>query len=118
MSAAPSRGEIWIVDLEPVRGHEQGRTRPALVVSVDSFNAGPAELVIVVPLTTVDKQIPTHIMINPPEGGVNRKSFAKCEDIRSISTERLSNRIGRVSSSTLERVENALIILLDLDVEI
>lgn len=88
------------------------------MVSVDSFNAGPAELLIVGPMTTVDKQIPTHIPINPPEGGVDRVSFAKCEDIRSISTERLDRRIGRVTSSTMERVENALIILLDLNVEI
>ena len=49
--AAPSRGEVWRVDLEPVRGHEQGRLRPALVVSNDILNHGPAELVTVVPIT-------------------------------------------------------------------
>ena len=43
----PSRGEIWMVDLNPARGHEQAGYRPCLVVSVDLFNHGPAELVVV-----------------------------------------------------------------------
>jgi mRNA interferase MazF len=47
----PLRGEIWLCDFEPVRGHEQGLRRPALVVSTDIFNKGPADLLIVLPLT-------------------------------------------------------------------
>jgi mRNA interferase MazF len=111
---APKRGDVWYVDLEPVRGHEQGRIRPALIISADIFNAGPAELVIVVPITTADRRIPTHVQIDPPEGGLTRRSFVKAEDIRSISTLRLQNRVGRVDDVTLRRVEDALIILLDL----
>ena len=45
--AGPARGEVWSVDLDPVRGHEQAGTRPALVVSVDEFNEGPADLVVI-----------------------------------------------------------------------
>jgi len=46
MTDKPARGEIWLVDLNPTRGHEQAGKRPALVVSVDLFNFGPAELVV------------------------------------------------------------------------
>jgi mRNA interferase MazF len=83
-------------------------------MSVDAFNAGPAELVIVVPMTSVDKRIPTHVPIDPPEGGVTVRSFAKAEDIRSISTERLIRPLGSVTHLTIAKVEDALIILLDL----
>jgi mRNA interferase MazF len=59
------------------------------VVSVDAFNAGPAELVVVLPLTSKAKGIPFHIEIQPPEGGLKQVSYVKCEDVRSISRERL-----------------------------
>ena len=48
----PSRGEIWMVDLNSARGHEQAGVRPALVVSVDTFNHGPAGLAVVLPVTS------------------------------------------------------------------
>lgn len=112
--AAPLRGEIWLVDLNPVRGHEQGGKRPALVVSVDMFNAGPAELVVVLPLTTKDKSIPLHVRIDPPEGGVKEPSFIKCEDIRAVSTERLTSRLGKVSPRTMALVEDRIRVLLGL----
>lgn len=112
--ADPLRGEIWVVDLNPVRGHEQAGRRPALVISDDAFNAGPAELIVVVPLTTREKRIPFHVRINPPEGGLKTTSFAKCEDVRSISKQRLVSRWGRVTAATLSSVEDRLRILLRL----
>ena len=110
----PSRGEIWTVNLNPVRGHEQAGFRPGLVISVDTFNYGPAGLVVIIPITTKEKGIPFHVAINPPEAGVSKKSFIKCEDIRSVSTERLSKCLGKVSLETLRAIEDRLKILLDL----
>ena len=110
----PARGEIWTVDLSPTRGREQSGARPALVLSADAFNAGPAELAVVLPLTTKAKGIPFHVEIRPPEGGTSDTSYIKCEDIRSISKERLRDRWGAVSSETLSQVEERLRILLDL----
>lgn len=114
MNVKPARGEIWLVDLNPTRGHEQAGKRPALVISVDLFNAGPAGLVVVLPITTKDKKIPLHVRINPPEGGVRETSFIKCEDIRSVSTERLLARLGEVSQDTISEVEDKVKILLGL----
>ncbi len=110
----PSRGEVWLVDLNPTRGHEPAGVRPGLVVSVDPFNHGPAGLVVLLPLTSVAKGIPFHVEINPPEGGVKVRSFIKCEDVRSVAKERLSRRWGKVSASTLATVEDRLRILLGL----
>lgn len=50
--ADPIRGQVWLADLGATRGHEQFGRRPVVVLSVDSFNAGPAGLVIVLPCTS------------------------------------------------------------------
>jgi mRNA interferase MazF len=110
----PVRGEIWLVDLNPTRGREQGGRRPGLVVSVDLFNQGPAGLVIVIPITTKEKGIPLHVEIKAPEGGLTKRSFIKCEDIRSVSRERLVQRLGQVTRNTLDAMEDRLRILLNL----
>ena len=110
----PSRSEIWLVDLSPTRGHEQAGQRPALVVSTDRFNHGPAGLVVAVPLTTRHRRIPLHVAVEPPEGGVRQRSYAKCEDVRSISIERLIEPWGFISPETMAAIEDRLRILLDL----
>jgi mRNA interferase MazF len=112
--ADPRRGEIWFVDFDPTRGHEQAGRRPALVVSTDGFNASGADLVVVLPLTTKHKGIPWHVPIKPPEGGLKRASFVKCEDVRSIAKERFERRLGAISTKTLQEVKRRLLILLDL----
>lgn len=112
--SGPLRGEIWQVDLDPGRGHEQAGIRPALVISVDLFNQGPADLVIVVPITSQAKGIPYHVPVQPPEGRLRKNSFVKCEDVRSIAKERLLKRLGRVTASTIAAAENRLRILMGL----
>ncbi|MBI2918580.1 MAG: type II toxin-antitoxin system PemK/MazF family toxin [Chloroflexi bacterium] len=113
-AAQPSRGEVWLVDLSPTRGHEQAGVRPALVVSADLFNHGPAGLIVVVPLTTRAREIPLHVAVTPPEGGPREPSFVKCEDIRSVSRGRLTQRWGAVGERTLAEVEDRLRVLLEL----
>ena len=70
----PGRGEVWLTDLNPTRGHEQAGRRPVLVVSDDLFNRGPAGLVIVLPMTSTLRGVPSHVPIDPPEGGLERRS--------------------------------------------
>jgi len=110
----PLRGEMWMIDLDPTRGHEQAGKRPALIVSDDTFNTGPAGLVIVLPLTTKSKGVRCHVPVQPPEGGLRKPSFIKCEDVRSVAVERLSRRMGSVSPATMEAVALRLRILMDL----
>ncbi len=110
----PSRGEIWMVDLNPTRGHEQARVRPALVVSADTFNHGPAGLVVVLPITSRDKGIVLHVPVTPPEGGLALPSYIKIEDLRSVARERLLRRLGQVSVATMARMADRLRVLLDI----
>jgi mRNA interferase MazF len=113
----PDRGEIWLADFERVRGHEQGRQRPALIVSNNQFNNGPAGLIVVVPFTTRERQrLPMRVRVDPPEGGLRETSWALCEAIRSISTDRLveDHAWGAVSARTLASIEYRVRTLLDL----
>jgi mRNA interferase MazF len=83
--ADPIRGEIWLADLGTGRGHEQAGQRPVLVVSEDTFNAGPAGLVMVLPLTSKvakSKNIPAHVRVDPPEGGLKTPSLILCDQLR------------------------------------
>jgi mRNA interferase MazF len=111
---APSRGEVWLADLGATRGHEQAGARPVLVLSVDTFNQGPADLVVVLPLTSRYRGVPMHVPLRPPEGGTKTPSVILCDAIRSISKDRLARRWGVVSMQTMSAVEDRLRILLGL----
>ena len=110
----PLRGEVWQVELRPSRGREQDGQRPALIVSHDKFNRSAAELVIVIPITRVNKQISSHVLVPKGEAGLDFDSYIKCEDIRSISTERLIEYRGEVTYPTMEAVQYILRVLLKL----
>jgi len=111
---APQRGEIWTVDFgEPV-GYEQGYRRPGVVVSSDRLNASRAGVVVVVPLTRTRRDLPSHVEIAPGDSGLAQASYAKSEDIKSISTERLVRRLGRAQSASLDQIGRALALLLEL----
>jgi mRNA interferase MazF len=112
--SSPRRGEIWLADLNPTRGREQAGRRPALVVSVDLFNSGPADLIVVLPVTSTIRDIPLHVNIEKGDGGVKNKSAVLCEAIRSVSKDRLVSRWGTVSKNVIDEVEDRLRILLDL----
>ncbi len=88
------------------------------MVSEDAFNLGPAGLVMVVPLTSKvkkSKNIPAHIPVIPPEGGVKTPSVILCDQLRTISKDRLGKvPWGSVSDATLGAVETALRFLLGL----
>ena len=112
--AGPRRGEIWLADLDATRGREQAGRRPVLVLSVDGFNMGPADLVIIAPLTTKLRGIRSHVEVDPPEGGVRKPSAVLCEAVRSISKHRLVQPWGTLEGRTIERIEDCLRILLGL----
>ncbi len=115
--ADPNRGEVWFADLGTGQGREQSGRRPVLVLSVDTFNHGPAELVLVMPLTSKvakSKAIPAHVRVDPPEGGLKSPSVVLCDQLRSISKDRLEKCWGPVAAATLTAVEDAVRVLLGL----
>jgi mRNA interferase MazF len=110
----PLRGEIWLADLDPTRGHDQAGRRPVLVLSDDLFNRGPAELVVVLPITSRVRGIPLHVRVVPPEGGLRTESAILCDAIRSVARQRLVTRWGAVRRRTMLVVEDVVRVLLHL----
>jgi len=113
-AAGPARGEVWQAELDPVRALERAGIRPVLVVSTNPFNTSPAGLVMTVPVTRTMRPIRSHVPVSPPEGGLSAPSVVMCEQVRTISVERLRRRRGAVSAATLRQVEDRLRILLEL----
>lgn len=111
------QGEIWLFDPNPTIGTEIGKkVRPCLIISSNSWNKIRSGLVIIIPLTSVNKKISTHVKIEPSEGGLNVVSFALCEQIRSISKERLKKRMGLVKShSVMNEVRSWILDLTRID---
>lgn len=112
--ADPLRAEVWTADLDPTRGREQAGKRPVLVVSTNGFNQSPAELAVVLPITSKGKGIPWHVPVQAPEGGLSKTSFIMCEAIRCVARERLGKRLGEVADRTLAEVEKRMRTLLEL----
>jgi mRNA interferase MazF len=108
------RGDVYVCDPGPVVGHGQGEWRPFLVVSIEQMNLSPASMAIAVPLTTTDRQNKLHVRVEPPEGGLERVSFAMPEMVRSVSSLRLRQRLGRTSMDAVESVTNRIGLLVGL----
>lgn len=108
------RGEVWLVDFGNPVGREQSGTRPAVVVSADPWNESRGGVVIVVPTTTAARGLPSHIEISPDGSGLDEMSYAKCEDVKSISEHRLIGRLGAVGAEITFEIGRVLRYLLDL----
>ena len=110
----PGRGDIWLVDLGTPVGREQAGRRPAVVLSSDLMNQGPAEVIIVVPCTTRSRAVPSQIELDPADSGLDEVSYARCEDVKSVSRHRLIVRLGAASPEAMFRISHGLRMLLEL----
>jgi mRNA interferase MazF len=100
------RGEIRWADLNPVRGHEQAGQRPVLVLSHDVFNERSGT-VIAVALTSHEPRAGYPLTLELT-GKLPKRSWVKIGQIRTLSTERISKRLGRASDEELARVIDGL----------
>lgn len=107
------RGDIYLVDFEPVRGSEANKLRPAVVVSNDAANRAAQKtgrgVVTVVPVTSnVGRVFPFQVIIPADGSGLKADSKAQAEQVRSVSIERLAHRIGSVPEPVLRQLDTAL----------
>ena len=116
MISKPSRGMVVEVGLDPVIGHEQGRSRPCVVVQNDIGNRFSSTTV-VVPLTDASHVVapsPIYVLIAKGDGGTTRDSYALCDQIRTLDMRRFRQICGALAPTTMEKIEKALIISLGL----
>ncbi|MFJ1708701.1 type II toxin-antitoxin system PemK/MazF family toxin [Kitasatospora sp. NPDC088346] len=116
MSRKSAPWQVWTADLSPVIGFEQAGRRPVVVVSSPLFAAFPTAMAIVVPLTTQDRGLPHHVPVISPRSGLNRPSWARTDDVRTISEQRLigSRPLGTVTDKEADEIRTYLRMMIDL----
>ncbi len=108
---AIQRGEIYFVDLNPVQGREQAGQRPVLVLSIDIINQLPLVVTVVVGTKgeNLSRDYPTNVRVPAAESGLPLETVFLCFQLRSLDPKRFpSSPAGKISSSTLKKIEDAV----------
>ncbi len=104
------QNEIWLINLDPAKGAEIKKTRPAIIVNDNAL--GKLPLKIIVPVTDWKDNYaiaPWMVKIMPDEeNGLSKSSSADCFQVRSVSSERFIKRIGTIDPSTAEKIKFSL----------
>lgn len=113
------RGEVHLVDLEPVRGSEASKRRPAVLVSNDRANAMAARLgrgvVTVVPVTSnVSRVFAFQTLLPADRTGLAQDTKAQAEQVRSVDVERVGSVLGHVPPDLMGELDDALRVHLQL----
>ena len=113
------RGEIRLADLDPARGSEANKRRPAVIVSNDRANVTAARLgrgvVTVIPVTSnIDRIFPFQVLLPVELTGLRADSKAQAEQVRSVAVVRLGPVLGQLSASIMQEVDDALRLQLQL----
>ena len=107
------RGDIYLADLSPVIGSEQGGERPVIVVQNNIGNKySPTIIVIAVSSRCYNKELPVHVELQ--NECLAKKSIALLEQVRTIDKSRLIEYIGKVSRREMNEIEKALYVSLDI----
>ena len=107
------RGSVVWASLDPASGREQAGRRPVVVIASDDYLAVVTTLAIVVPVTTVDRGWPNHVLLRGASG-LGRASWAMTEQPRTIDRGRLRTVAGSVDAATSEEIDVWLRDFLDL----
>ncbi|MDT3397145.1 type II toxin-antitoxin system PemK/MazF family toxin [Streptomyces sp. B1866] len=107
------RGDIYLIDFDPVRGSEASKARPAAIVSNDSANRSAARygrgVLTVVPITSnTDRVFPFQVLLDAVSCGLDRDSKAQAEQVRAVAVERLLHRIGAIPPERMALLDAAL----------
>lgn len=108
------KGEIHLADLNPTIGSEIAKIRPVLIVSNDINNQYAATVTIVPITSTTEKIYPFEVFLSKGEGNLTNDSKAKANQIRTIDKLRLKKRLGKINKETLEKIEQAILIHLEI----
>ncbi len=113
---AIKRGDVILVNLEPIKGSEQGGTRPALIIQND-FGNMYSPTIIIAPITSklFSKEYPTNVQLSKGDAGLDRNSTALLNQIRTIDKKRVIKKIGFLDQEIMKKVDLALKVSLGID---
>lgn len=104
-----------MADLAAVIGSEQSGRRPVVVVHSPFYASFPISMAIVVPLTTQDRGLPHHVSVASTQSGLHRPSWARTEDVRAVSEQRLIGRpLGSANTKESDEIRAYLRLMLDI----
>ena len=114
MTRQYQRGDIFTVDFEPVRGHEQGKVRPALVIQNNVGNQYSPTIIVAAITSGQRARYDVNVVIKAPEGGLVRDSLVLLNQIRTVDKSRLGRYWGHISEESMACVDEALRVSLGL----
>jgi mRNA interferase MazF len=106
---APRHGEVWWCALDPVVVSEIAKTRPVLIVSIDQMNVQRARRSIVVPLTSTER--PAGVLVELEVKGAVRMSYAEAYQVRTVSHDRLTTKLGTASADARQAISRQIALL-------
>jgi len=111
------RGDVYLVNLDPIIGNEIGKARPAVIIQNDIGNKF-SPVTIIAPISSIKeitKPLPIMISLENGEGGLNEASYVDCGQIRTIDKDkRLITKFGSLDKSKMNEIDIALKISLSL----
>ena len=111
------RGDIYLADLAPVVGSEQGGIRPVLIIQNDIGNQhSPTVITAVITGQIKHRHLPTHVLLNAPGCGLLKKSMVMLEQLRTLDKSRLRFQVGHIGTMKMDEVDAALRISVGLEV--
>ncbi len=112
------RGEMYLVNLNPIVGSEQGGKRPVLIIQNDIGNKHSSTVIVAAVTARITKgHLPTHVEISKgyENGGLLMDSVILLEQIRTLDKERLIKKIGMIKDDTMDEVNDCLLVSLGMD---
>ena len=107
------RGDVYLVDLEPVRGSEVNKRRPVIIVTNEGANSRAALLqrgtLTVVPITSNTREtLPFQVYLPAQDSGLPKDSKAQAEHIRSLSLDRFGSHLGTLPYRLMDEIDDAI----------
>ena len=110
------RGDIFLANLEPIKGSEQGGIRPVLIIQNDISNKNsPVTIIAAITSKIFEKEYPTNVFVSKEDSKLDKDSTVLLNQIRTIDSSRLMKKIGLLDNFTMNQVDMAIKISLALD---
>jgi len=110
------KGDIVLVNLNPVQGSETGRTRPCIIIQNNIGNqyASTTIVAIVTSQKDISREYPTDVSLSKDESALDLDSIIQCDQIRTIDKKRIIKRIGHLNLNIIKKINRAILVSLDL----
>lgn len=110
------RGDIFLANLEPIMGSEQGGIRPVLIIQNDISNKhSPVTIIAAITSKIFDKEFPTNVFVSKEDSKLDKDSTILLNQVRTIDNSRLIKRIGTLDNFIMNRVDKSLKVSLSLN---